>query len=229
MTATAFVLLSGGLDSTTALYLAKSQFPSVVALSADYGQRHSKEVECAAWFTKELALPHFVLDLRSVIPKTMLTDKTQPIPNVTYADIKGKSPAYVPFRNGLLISAATAFAVGWLEHHPTADIETHAVYFGAHTEDAQNQAYADCTAEFIGAMANAVSVGTYGHVRLHTPFQWLTKDEIVLMGAKMGIPYEKTFSCYKGGQIHCGECPTCYARKAAFKRAEVTDPTIYAV
>jgi 7-cyano-7-deazaguanine synthase len=101
------------------------------------------------------------------------------------------------------------------------------IYFGAHAEDAQNWAYPDCTPEFIGAMANAIFVGTYRAVRLISPIMFMTKAQIVAMGDKLNVPFDKTWSCYKGGEKHCGKCPTCYARKDAFAVAGVRDPTVY--
>lgn len=225
MTSTAFVLVSGGIDSTTALYMAKTEFPNVVGLSADYGQRHNIEIDHAKSICSKLGVQHHILDLRGTIPKTLLTDDSADIPDTTYDKIEGKSPAYVPFRNGLLLSAATAFAVGQTDGQD----DEHGIYFGAHAEDARAWAYADCTPEFIGAMANAISVGTYGKIRLHSPFQWSTKADIISLGVdQFDIDYAMTWSCYKGGTIHCGKCPTCYARKQAFIKADLVDPTRYA-
>jgi 7-cyano-7-deazaguanine synthase len=153
------------------------------------------------------------------MPESMLTDPQREIPNVDYKDIEGVSPTYVPFRNGQLLSkaAALAQAEGFSE-----------LYFGAHAEDAQNWAYPDCTPEFIGAMANAIYIGTYHKVRLCTPLEWLTKTEVVALGDVLGVPFHLTWSCYAGGEKHCGTCPTCRARHQAFYDAVVDDPTEYA-
>lgn len=228
----AYVLLSGGLDSSTLLYRAIKEFDGdVCAVSVFYGQRHSKEMLQAQEvvqhankqqpnnFDAQLVI-HTTMDLSKVIGVGGLTDKGLDIPKKSYDELEGISPTYVPFRNGLLLSALASKA--------QADPEAQALYYGAHAEDAQNWAYPDCAPEFIGAMANAIFIGTYQQVRLHTPYMWYRKDEIVSEGIKLGVPYELTWSCYEGGEMQCGECPTCLARKAAFAQAGVTDPTQYA-
>jgi 7-cyano-7-deazaguanine synthase len=262
----AFVLLSGGLDSTTCLYKAVNDYAPdihnveaiemcieqgivtwVEAISVDYGQRHKKEMEYAAYTCKMLGIKHTILDIGNLLSgKTvMLTTEGAAagveVPNVSYSDIKGVSPTYVPFRNGTLLSAITAHAQKWVNEcfdvledlhgeivRDPDIVGVHAgIYFGAHSEDAQNWAYPDCTPEFIGAMANAIYIGTYRAIRLHTPLQWLMKDEIVLLGDSLCVPFEHTWSCYKGDTLHCGTCPTCRSRKEAFEKAGVKDPTLY--
>jgi 7-cyano-7-deazaguanine synthase len=149
----------------------------------------------------------------------MLTDETIEIPNISYDEITGISPTYVPFRNGLMLSNAASIA-----QHEGFDL----LYYGAHSEDAKAWAYPDCTPEFNGAMANAIFVGTYQKTRLITPLQWMLKSEIVELGTKLELDFSLTWSCYVGGELHCGTCPTCRARKVAFQQAGVADPTMYA-
>lgn len=226
-----FVLLSGGLDSSTALAFAVRDAgvtpQEVEGLSIYYGQRHSKEILCAKKQCDHYHVPHTLISVAGVLEGGMLTDPGQAIPSVSYAELPhGISPTYVPFRNGTMLSVATARAQAWVMEH--ADDREARIYFGAHAEDAQNWAYPDCTPEFIGAMANAIYVGTYHRVRLFAPFSGATKAEIVKLGATMGVAYEDTWSCYAGGEEHCGVCPTCRARKAAFVTAGVFDPTLYA-
>ncbi len=172
----------------------------------------------------------------------MLTDDSRgnvEVPNIDYADIKGVSPTYVPFRNGLMLSALTAHAQKWVNEQnkindgevlegAESDKPSAGIYFGAHSEDAHNWAYPDCTPEFIGAMANAIYIGSYMQIRLHTPIQWMQKSDVVALGTKLGVPYENTWSCYKGETLQCGTCPTCRSRKQAFIAAGVPDPTEYA-
>lgn len=223
----AFVLLSGGIDSSTCLAIAHLEFNGQVeGVSIDYGQRHSKEIEYAKRQCDLYGVEHHVLSLHDIVPQTMLTDPNVEIPAVSYDDIKGVSPTYVPFRNGLMLSALASFIVGRTQQDWEEEI---GVYFGAHAEDAQNWAYPDCTPEFIGAMANAIYIGTYRAVRLYTPLQWLTKAQVIALGSKLGVDWANTWSCYAGGKLHCGVCPTCRARKQAFWLADFTDPTIYAV
>jgi 7-cyano-7-deazaguanine synthase len=174
----------------------------------------------------------------------MLTDPSIEVPNISYAEIQGVSPTYVPFRNGLFLATLASHIAG-IHFDPTkmtlpvestipgdnvpnpeynADVT---LYFGAHAEDAQNWAYPDCTPEFVGAMANALYVGTYHKLRLVTPFVHSTKSQIIQRGKQLGAPYYLTWSCYKGGEVHCGTCATCLARRDAFIEAGVEDPTIY--
>jgi 7-cyano-7-deazaguanine synthase len=226
----AFSLLSGGLDSTVVLYRAMDDFKGQVeAISIDYGQRHKKEIEYAAATCNRLNIGHTVLSLGDILKGSMLTDTSIAIPNKTYAQLpEGVSPTYVPFRNGLMLSMIAAKAQQWINGADTNEQRQAGIYFGAHAEDADNWAYPDCTPEFIGAMANAIFIGTYQAVRLHTPVMWMRKSEIVTMGKALSVPFENTWSCYAGGEDHCGKCPTCYARQQAFIMAEVPDPTVYA-
>lgn len=219
LNAAALVLLSGGMDSGTCLRLAREAFgASVVGVSVDYGQRHKKELQYAEAQCAYSGCRHMTIKAPEP-PSSMLTDPSIEVPNISYDEITGVSPTYVPFRNGLLLSVIAGLA---------QDAEgCQAIYFGAHSEDAANWAYPDCTPEFIGAMANAIYIGTYRKVRLHTPLQWLMKSEIVELGHKVGTPWHLTWSCYKGGETHCGTCPTCISRREAFEKAGVKDPTIY--
>jgi 7-cyano-7-deazaguanine synthase len=234
----AFVLLSGGIDSTVCLYEARYTFGSnVEAVSIYYGQRHMKEIEYARKSAGALDIPHRIVNLASIVPKTMLTDVMAKIPEVSYAEIPGVSPTYVPFRNGLLLSAVASIVHGeYVKESEYGDnaltempLPEWAIYFGAHAEDAQNWAYPDCTPEFLGAMANAIYIGTYRAIRLHTPLQWDTKRDIILKGEQLGVDWRRTWSCYAGKTLHCGVCPTCRARRAGFKAAMIQDPTEYEV
>lgn len=216
----ALVLHSGGMDSTTCLYLAKRDHDKVTSISIDYGQRHQKEVFQARRICDELHVDWTLIKAMEGL-KSVLTDKSQEIPNASYDELpKGVSPTYVPFRNGQLLSIVAAQA---------SMQEADFIYFGAHAEDAQNWAYPDCTPEFVGAMANAIYIGTYHKVRLIAPLIHLMKWEIVVMGVKLSVPWDLTWSCYKGEKLHCGTCPTCISRKGAFTKAGISDPTKYVV
>lgn len=219
----AVVLTSGGLDSATCLALASKE-NRVIAVNFNYGQKHQAEREAA----KKLVDFYKVSELVEIqMPDifrgagSTLTDKDKPNPEVTYAEIRdtfGVSPTYVPYRNGNLLSAATAVAMVK---------EADSVWFGAHAEDARNWAYPDCTPEFIGAMANAIYIGTYYKVRLVTPVMWMMKKDIVRLGHELRVPFEITHSCYNNACPACGTCPTCVERKEAFRVNGLVDPIPY--
>lgn len=251
----AFVLLSGGMDSTTCLYKAYKDFDgSVEAVSIDYNQRHKRELTFARASCDKLGIKHTILDVGNLLAgKEILLSAdsidTMDMVHQSYDEIKGVSPSYVPFRNGLLLSAITAHAQKYVNSQIDAaardnqnnisdayakDLATAeakdlvTIYYGAHAEDSANWAYPDCTPEFNGSMANAIYTGSYNTIRLATPLQWLEKWQIVQLGESLGVDWRLTWSCYDNGDIHCGKCPTCLARKAAFQRAGVVDPTEYA-
>ncbi len=227
-----YVLLSGGLDSSTALARAHRMHDTIIrAVSIDYGQRHRTEIGYAQRIAGHYMAEHVTLPIS--MPRTMLTDDTVEVPAISYAEIKGVSPTYTPFRNGLMLSTLTSYIAGRHLDPLIPDIDPEKgrdvlVYWGAHADDAAGDAYPDCSVEFIGAMACAVKIGTYGKVRLVAPFATMGKHEIVRMGHDLNVPFEMTFSCYRGGAVHCGECATCRARKSAFEMAGVYDPTEYA-
>lgn len=228
------VLLSGGVDSTTCLYMAAqaaSDHDAVLhAISFDYGQRHSKELEFATRSCDSLDIEHHIIDLSNVIPSTMLTNDAIQVPDIGYGDIEGVSPTYVPYRNGLMLSAATAHLIGLLDkvEPATQNPAVSHLYCGIHADDAASFAYPDCTPEWFGSQANAIFTGTYGRVRLIAPLLWMDKTQIVQTGEDFGVPWKDTWSCYKGGEEHCGVCPTCRSRREGFVKAEVEDPTSYA-
>jgi 7-cyano-7-deazaguanine synthase len=233
-----FVLLSGGIDSSTCLAHAIRDCgrENVTAISIDYGQRHVKEMEQAKKVAQYLSVPHEIIAIAGM-PKRGLTDHNAEIPDVSYQELKGVSPTYVPFRNGQFISRIAGIAQDRVEArnkqgggsaglgHPPFEGR---IYFGAHAEDAAGDAYPDCRFDFVGSMAAAVYIGTYHQVRVVAPLIEMFKDDIVRAGQKLGVPWHLTWSCYKGEPIHCGICPTCRARRAGFEKAGVVDPTEYA-
>jgi 7-cyano-7-deazaguanine synthase len=220
----AFVLHSGGLDSSVALSMAVMNHGAdkVTSVSVDYGQRHRKEMMYADMLCAAISQEIERVTLRiEDMPKSMLTDRHVEVPNVSYAELpSGVSPTYVPFRNGQLLSKVAALASMY-------DGQS-VIYCGMHAEDAERDAYPDCTLHFIGAMSAAIYIGTYHKVRVNAPFLSMSKADIVSLGDELGVPFEMTWSCYKGEDLHCGTCPTCRSRIDAFKIAEVYDPTTYA-
>lgn len=227
-----FVLHSGGLDSTACLLKAVKEAGTskVQAVGFRYGQKHSYELAVAHSIAQKLGVSSILIDLpESLFASTTssLINKDVALPSSTYEELKntkGQSPTYVPFRNGIFLSLVAAVAL--------QSGKENTIFYGAHSEDARNWAYPDCTPEFNGAMASAIYVGTYHQVRLVTPLQFMTKADVVEEYIKYGhlpLAYQ-TWSCYRGPSeagLHCGICPTCRARKEAFKQAGVADLTCY--
>lgn len=228
------VILSGGLDSATALGVAdfeadKEGGDVVAAVSYDYGQKHSIELECAKELTAHYKCGHKIIPLSTDPFRGGVLTTDQEVPDMSYDDLPSgtMSPTYVPFRNGTLISMSAALADSILQEDE--DLDNAILYAGMHAEDGAGFAYADCTPEFLGAMAAAVYVGTYGRVRFQAIFEHYTKGKIVLEGFHLRVPYEHTHSCYKGERPACGTCSTCRARLDAFNAINMHDPIDYEV
>lgn len=210
------IVLSGGMDSVTMLHEFASEIK--VAVSFDYGSKHNaKEIPFAALHCQQLGIQHIVipLDFMTRYFKSSLLMGGEDIPEGNYDDENMKSTV-VPFRNGIMLSVAAGLA----ESHGLKRLFI-ANHFGDHA------IYPDCRAGFIKAMNEAVSEGTYEHIRIEAPYTGINKTDIAKRGAKLGINYAETWSCYKGGKKHCGKCGTCMERKEAFREAGLTDPTIY--
>lgn len=233
--AVAVVLNSGGVDSTTVVGLAVDRYgkENVVTVSAKYGQKHSKELECAENIAKHYGVRHTTIDLTSIMQFSncpLLANSTEEIRHESYADQiehdgEGMVRTYVPFRNGLLLSSVAAIAMSLVEE---GNYDKGYVFLGAHADDAAGEAYADCSSKFTDAMNNAIKIGTYDKVEVMAPFVDITKKDIVNIGLSLGVPYELTWSCYEGGEKACGTCGTCIDRIAAFKANGVEDPIEYA-
>lgn len=224
----ALVLTSGGVDSTTALALAIDKYGKdhVIALSISYGQKHSKEIEAAKAVARHYDVEQLFLDLGLIFQYSncsLLQQSTKDIPEESYAEqiekTGGETPVstYVPFRNGLFLSAAASIAL-------SRDCEV--IYYGAHADDAAGFAYPDCSPVFNNAMNTAIYEGSGHQLRIEAPFVNKNKADIVAMGLKLGVPYELTWSCYEGGNKPCGKCGTCIDRAAAFAANDVTDPAL---
>lgn len=226
----ALVLSSGGVDSTTCVGIAVKAVGSenVSTVSVFYGQKHNKELECADKVAEFYNVKHYVLDLSNVLQYSncsLMKNSTEEIPMMSYAEQiekngEGKVSTYVPFRNGLMLSAVAALAQSI---YPDDDVD---IYLGAHADDAAGRAYADCSEEFTSAMNTAIVIGTYGKVRVVAPLVNLNKAGVVKLGLSIGVPYKYTWSCYAGGDKPCGHCGTCIDRAKAFEENRISDPAL---
>lgn len=209
-------ILSGGMDSTV-LACVLREHSTLYLLSFDYGQKHKKELGRAANIARYLNADHRIIDLTPVtqLLKSALTDDTA-VPHGHYAH-ESMKVTVVPHRNMLMLTLAAAYA---------DKVGAEQVAYAAHGGD--HAIYPDCRPEFVEALQKAWDKSHYQAPRLIAPFIHKTKAEIVTLGAKRGVPFKDTWSCYEGGDKHCGKCGTCVERKEAFFLAGVPDPTEYA-
>lgn len=210
------IIVSGGMDSVTLLYDFKDRI--ALGISFDYGSNHNaKEIPFARWHCEQLGIEHITIDL-AFMPqyfKSSLLEGADAIPEGHYADENMKSTV-VPFRNGIMLSIAAGIAESrGLKYVMMAN------HGGDHT------IYPDCRAEFVEAMSEATKAGTFPGIEILAPYTNITKADIARKGKELGIDYSKTWSCYKGENVHCGKCGTCVERKEALRDAGIEDTTIY--
>lgn len=219
----ALVLFSGGLDSTTTLYWAKKTFKKVFAMMVNYDQRHNIETQMAQKTAERLNVEAHLIDfpLKNIVYSALI-DKDKPIPDslATSKNEDGVPFTYVPFRNGIFLSLAAAFA----ESREIYDIVT-----GFNLVDTPD--YPDTTEAFTKKMEAAINQGTSASITgkeftIHTPLIRKSKKEIVEMGLELGADYSYSVSCYRGGEIPCLKCPSCDIRDNAFKQLNMEDPLI---
>ena len=212
------VLCSGGMDSVVALHDAAEVHEVVAALSFHYGSKHNnREIPFAAYHAGLLQIPHLMipLDFMGGLFESHLLSSGESIPKGHYEEETMKQTV-VPFRNGIMLAVAAGLAES--RHAGGVVIAAHA---GDHA------IYPDCREDFMRAMADAIRLGTYADVALLRPFISMTKSEIARRGHELGVDFSKTWSCYVGGETHCGECGTCVERREAFLLAGLKDPTEY--
>lgn len=210
------LIYSGGLDSTTMLYEYRDRI--AMAISFDYGSNHNgKEIKCASLHCERLGITHVVipLDFMRRYFRSSLLDGAEAIPEGHYEDDNMRSTV-VPFRNGIMLSVA----VGMAESN-----ELQYVMMANHGGD--HTIYPDCRPEFVDAFDAAAQAGTFNGVRLLSPYVNMTKADIARHGKQLGIDYSETWSCYKGGDVHCGRCGTCIERREALAEAGIEDHTVY--
>lgn len=213
----ALLVLSGGMDSVTMLY----EYASTIDLAVNftYGSNHNeRELEMARYHCDKLGieLVEIALPFIGELFNSSLLEGGETVPDADY-DFDNMKSTVVPFRNGIMLSAAAGLA----ESRGLS-----AVMIANHSGD--HAIYPDCRDGFIKAMAKAISEGTYDHIELRAPYTLLSKAQIVEHGKNYGVDYGMTYSCYKGGELHCGTCGTCRERKQAFAEAGLADPTHYA-
>ena len=210
------IIVSGGMDSITLLYERKDEI--ALGISFDYGSNHNaREIPFARMHSERLGIRHLVINLSFIHHyfKSSLLSGADKIPEGSYDDDNMKSTV-VPFRNGIMLS----IAVGIAESEGLTK-----VFIANHGGD--HAIYPDCREEFIEAIDAASQAGTYEHVRILAPYTNITKTDIALRGKQLGIDYSETWSCYKGGEVHCGKCGTCVERKQALREAGLEDTTQY--
>lgn len=212
------VLCSGGMDSVTALHWARREHAVVAAVSFNYGAKHNhREIPFAAEHAAQIGTRHEViaLDFVNRLFASDLLKSGGDIPEGHY-EAENMQRTVVPFRNAIMLSIACGFA---------ESIGAGGLVIAAHGGD--HAIYPDCREEFMRAIAEAMRLGTYAGVQLLRPFIALTKGGIAAEGARLGVDFGRTWSCYKGGSIHCGKCGTCVERREAFAQAGLADPTEY--
>lgn len=210
------IVLSGGMDSVTLLHEYHERI--ALAVSFDYGSNHNaQEIGCASRHCAALGIVHIVipLDFMSRYFKSSLLSGGADIPEGNYDEDNMKSTV-VPFRNGIMLSVACGLAESEGLRH---------VMIANHGGD--HAIYPDCRSAFIDSMSAAMTAGTYEGIDIIAPYTCLTKTDIARRGAALGIDYSDTYSCYKGGERHCGRCGTCRERQEAFREAGISDPTEY--
>ncbi len=207
------VLLSGGMDSATLLWLANREFDKVWAISFDYGQRHRVELKYAKELAKLAGVEdHIIVNLPiyQSIKGSALIDESVEVPSEDYPENEPPITT-VPMRNLNFLAIASAFA---------DFLEIEHIGIGVHALDTP---YPDCRPEFVTAAESAINAGSIltakKKIRIHiwAPFLGMTKRDIALLGKELGVPYEKTYSCYRGTEPPCGECPTCRQREEALR------------
>lgn len=216
----ALVVLSGGMDSATALALAIGMYgkDEIETLTFNYSSKHNdRENKAAQNLSNYYGVKNTIVAMPFIneLFKSDLLKSGGEVPEGHYADPSMKRTV-VPFRNGIMLSIAAGYA---------ESIEAKVLVLGNHSGD--HAIYPDCRSDFTIPMAEAIKYGTYAELDVQRPFEKISKTDIARLGGILMVPYEMTYSCYNGGEEHCGKCGTCYERKEAFRDSGVIDPTKY--
>lgn len=222
MSEKAVIVASGGIDSTTLLYKLVREGFEVYVLTFIYGQKHLKEIEYAKSIAGTLGVNHRVVDLSAMkilLSGSALTDSSVDVPEVpeTIEHYETLQSTIVPNRNAIFLSIAIGYAVSLKSNH---------IYFGAHFSD--RGVYPDCRKEFVEAFQTAERLANDNmEMVIGAPFVDMDKSDIVRLGVELEVPFKETWTCYKGGEKHCGVCSSCRERKRAFIDSGTADPTEY--
>lgn len=210
----AIVLFSSGLDSTTVLYYAINKGYDCSCLIFDYGQKHNKEVQNASNFAKSLGLNYHIIKLSIPWESSSLTNKNKKIPEHKTIK-KGLIPStYVPGRNTIFLSYAVSYA---------ETIKAKKIFLGINAVDFSS--YPDCTPQYLKSMQQVMKA-LNNKIEIVAPIEKLSKAQIIKLGAKLKVPYEKTWSCYNGKTKPCGKCDSCKLRAKGFREAGIDDPAL---
>jgi 7-cyano-7-deazaguanine synthase len=210
------IVLSGGMDSVSLLHEYKERI--ALAVTFDYGSNHNaREIECARENCRRLGIEHLVIPLEFMgrYFQSSLLSGAEAIPEGHYTSENMKSTV-VPFRNGIMMAVACGLA-------ESRGLKK--VMLANHAGD--HAIYPDCRQGFINAMSEAMRQGTYDGIEIFAPYTNITKGDIARHGTQAGVDFALTYSCYKGGEKHCGRCGTCVERREAFQLAGIADPTVY--
>jgi 7-cyano-7-deazaguanine synthase len=208
------IVLSGGPDSATVAYWAKTQGYKIFPITFNYGQIALKEIQAAQKIAEKLGTTTKIIDLSAL--KEIFSGVTSLCNTDIPLTPEFSAPIIVPFRNAIFLSAAVAYAVA---------VGAEKIFYGAQGSD--EPFYPDCRREFYEAFEKAARLGTCEEITIKAPFSGGKKSDLIKEGAKLGVPFELTWSCYRDGAKHCGKCESCMNRKKAFKEAGVADPTKY--
>lgn len=208
------VVLSGGPDSATVAYWAKAQNYHICPITFKYGQIADKETQAAQKIAETLGTNTKIIDLSAL--KEIFSSASSLVNRDIPLTADFSTPIIVPFRNAIFLSAAVAYAVA---------IGSKEIFYGAQGSD--EPFYPDCRREFYEAFEKAARLGTCKEISISAPFSGGKKSDLIREGAKLGVPFELTWSCYLDRESHCGKCESCINRKKAFKESGVADPTKY--
>jgi 7-cyano-7-deazaguanine synthase len=219
----AVAVVSGGMDSVVLAHLIKDGGHDLTMISFDYGQRHRKELGFASLAAQRLNVDHHIVNMQSMIgliSKSALTNDSISVPDGHYAEQTMKQTV-VPNRNAIMLNIAAGLAI---------TVGADRLATGVHAGD--HYIYPDCRPEFIRSLEEMLKIANEGFIdpdfKIYAPFVDVDKARIAQIGHELNVPWIETWSCYKGGEIHCGACGTCFERREAFRDAGVEDPTIYA-